>query len=162
MDTSAIITFLQESLYLILVFSVFLGYAMLKGKQSLINLILGLYLALLISLEFPYYDALLSNIDSAKLTDSVIKVIIFAVFTLAATFLFSKLMPRDYGEPAFEGFGKKLLFALLASILVMAYSFNALPITDIITPGTPIQFLFASPDHFFWWLLAPLAGIMFL
>jgi len=162
MDTATVITFLQESMYFIAVFGVFLGYVMMRGKQALINLILSLYLALLISLEFPYFSLFLSNVESQKLSDSVIKIAIFVAFTIAGALLFSRLMPPDESEPAFEGFGKKLLFALLASVLVMAYSFSALSITDIITPGSPIQALFASPDNFFWWLLMPLVALMFL
>jgi len=162
MDVGSIISVIQESLYLILVFCAFLGFAMVRGKQSLINLILGLYIALLISFKFPYYDVLLGNIKGHSASDSVVMILLFAVFMFIATYLFEKLMPRDYDEAAFEGFGKKVLFALLASILVMAYSYHALPVTDLITPGSPIQSLFAPEANFFWWLLIPLAGLLFL
>jgi len=162
MEFSGVISVLQESLYLILVFAFFLGYAMFRGKQSLVNLILGLYFALLISLEFPYYDKILSGVDSERFSDSMIMIVIFAIFTLGGTFLFSKLMPRDYDDSSFSGFGSKLLLALLGSALVMAYSYHVLPVTDLITPGSPIQTLFGSEASFFWWLLAPIAGLMFL
>lgn len=159
---SGVITVIQESLYWIVVFSIFLGYAMIRGKQALINLILGLYFALLISLEFPYYDAILSGTQSDSTNDSIIMIVVFSVFTIVATFLFGRLMPGEYGEKAFERFGKKILFALAASVLVMAYSFHALPLTDIITPGSPIQSLFAPEGVFFWWLLLPIAGLFLL
>lgn len=162
MGFDSLITIVQESLYLILVFCAFLGYAMIKGKQSLINLILGLYLALLISLEFPYYDVLLNGTLEERMTDSLIMIAVFAFFTIAATFLFAKLMPQDTYETAFEGFGKKALFALLATVLVMAYSYHALPITDIFTPGSPVQALFGAEEHFFWWMLVPLGGLFLL
>lgn len=162
MDLNSTLTILQESIYLICVFFVFLAYAMMRGKQSLINLILALYLALLISLQFPYYDRILSGIDGEQIADSTIMIIIFALFTLSGMYLFGKLMPRDIEEPAFEGFGKKVLFALLASVLVMIFSYHALPVTDIITPGSPIQALFGPEEHFFWWLLVPLMGLFFL
>ena len=162
MNADGVVTILQESLYMILVFGVFLGYAMFRGRQSLVNVILGLYFALLISLEFPYYDSILQGIASERLTDSIIMIIIFIVFTIAATFVFTRLMPREYDEGTFEGFGKKLALALLGSILVMAYSYHVLPITEIITPGSPIQMLFGGESYFFWWLLAPIAGLLFL
>jgi hypothetical protein len=116
----------------------------------------------LISLEFPYYEHILSGVQSEKMTDSLIMVVIFSIFTFAATFLFGKLMPRDYGEPAFEMFSRKIALAVLASILIMIFSFHVLPVTDIITPGSPIQALFAPTEHFFWWLLVPLIGLFFL
>jgi len=162
MNADGVISIVQESLYLILVFGVFLTYAMFRGRQSLINLILGLYFALLISLEFPYYETILGGVASERFSDSIIMILIFAVFTIGATFFFTRLMPREYDEGAFEGFGKKFLLALLASILVMAYSYNVLPITELITPGSPIQMLFGPESHFFWWLLLPFIGLMFL
>lgn len=162
MDIQDGVRILQESLYWIIVFSVFLGYAMVRGKQSLINLILGLYLALLISLKFPYYDTILGGTQAASSTDSIIMIALFAVFTFAGTFMFSRLIPRDYEDAGFRGLPKKILFAALASILVMAYSYHALPITDLITPGSPIQALFGPESNFFWWLLVPLAGLFLL
>ena len=161
MDTAVILTFLQESLYLILVFCGFLVYALAKGKQSLINVIMGLYLGLLLSIEFPYYDFILGGTTSPK-TESVIMILIFVIFTVISTILFQRLMPREFDETAFEGFGKKALFALAATILVMAFSFHVLPVTEFLTPGTPIQYLFASESSFFWWLIAPLAALFLL
>lgn len=162
MDIQDAVLILRESLYWIIVFSVFLIYAMVRGKQSLINLILGLYLALLISLKFPYYDAILGGAATDGTMDSIIMIGLFTFFTLAATFLFSRLIPRDFDDTAFRGLWKKVVFAALASVLVMAFSYHVLPITDLITPGSPIQALFGPQDRFFWWLLAPLVVLFFL
>lgn len=159
MDTASIIAFLQESLFLIVVFAGFLGVAIFRGKQTLINITLGLYFALLLSLEFPYYDALLGSAGAGA--ESIIKLTLFAGFTVISTMLFNHLMPREFEETKFEGFGKKFLFALGATILVMAFSFHVLPITEFLTPGTPIQTLFAPEEYFFWWIALPL-GILFL
>ena len=160
MDFAGTITIVQESLYLILVFTACLAYGLVRGRQSLINLILALYLGLLISLEFPYHDKVLAQAGSAS--SSIVMIVMFAVFTAGAVLLFERLMPRDPLESAFEAFGKKLALALLAAILIMAYSYHALPITDLITPGSPIQTLFGSENYFFWWLLVPLVGLLFL
>ena len=162
MDTATLVSFLHESLFLILVFCAFMMFAMIRGRQSLINLILGLYVALLITLEFPYFESFLSGEVGDQSSDSIIMIIIFAVFTLLSTMLFGRLMPIDPDETAFEGFGKKALFAIMASVLVMAYSYHVLPVTDLITPGSPIHTLFASEAHFFWWMLLPLLGLFFL
>ena len=95
MDTSSLITFFQESLFLILVLSAFLGYAMMRSTQSLTNLTLGLYLALLISLEFPYYDIILGGAEGNPRTESILMLFVFAVFTFLSTILFARLMPTD-------------------------------------------------------------------
>lgn len=159
MDIPHVIGVLQESLYLIIVFAVVFAYGMVRGKQSLINLILALYFALLISLEFPYYDKILGNVDGQQ---SIVMIIVFAVFTVGGIFLFERLMPTDPDEAAFSEFGKKAALAVLATVLVMAYSYHVLPVTDLITPGSPIQTLFGHEQYFFWWLLAPAAGLLFL
>ncbi len=160
MDTSAVITLLHESLFMIVVFGVFLTIALIKGRYALINIILALYLALLISLKFPYFSVFLGT--DSKGSDAVVMIVIFAVFTIMGVFLFRRLIPGDDFETTFHSFGKKLLFAIMATVLVMAYSYHALPVTDLITPGSPIQSLFAPEQHFFWWLILPLVALFFV
>ncbi len=155
MDVSGLVSVLQESLFMVVVFIGFLTYAVSSGRQAITNLILGLYFALLISIEFPYYDTLLGGTSNVK-TESVVMLIVFMLFTLGATVLFARLMPREYSEKKFEGFWKKILLASAATVLVMSFSYHALPVTEIITPGSPIQYLFGSTQSFFYWLIAPI------
>lgn len=161
MDLGTIISTLQQSLFVIIVLALFLAYAMAKGRQSLINLIMGLYLALLISLEFPYYSYITGETENAK-TESILMIAVFAVFTLLSTILFNRLMPREYEEGTFEGFGKKAVYAIIATILVVSYSYHVLPVTDLVDPGSPVATLFGSESSFFWWLLVPLVTLFFL
>jgi hypothetical protein len=65
-------------------------------------------------------------------------------------------MPEEYREGKFETFGKKVMLALGATVLIMIFSFNVLPVTEFLVPGTPVQSLFAPQEYFFWWLLLPL------
>lgn len=155
MDFTSFITVLQESLFMVIVFLGFITYAIAAGRQSITNVILGLYFALLISIEFPYYEVLLGGTSSVK-TESIVMLIVFGVFTVGATILFARLMPREYAEKKLEGFWKKILLACGATVLVMSFSYHALPVTEIITPGGPIQYLFASSQSFFYWLIAPI------
>ncbi len=155
MDSTAIIHFLSESAYLLIVFLVFLALSIFKGRQMLINIICGLYLSLLITIQFPYYDVIFAGLEQPIVIASI-KLILFAVVTIFTTLLFKRIMPREYAENKFESFGKKLALALGATILVMIYSFNILPISEILPLGTPIQTLFAPSEYFFWWLIAPL------
>jgi hypothetical protein len=156
MDTSYIFSILQELFYLLIVFSFFFGWAIFRGRQSLINIIFGLYLALLISLEFPYYDTFLPN-GVSEHSLAIGKLLIFFIFTTLATILVARVMPDEFREKKFESFFKKLLLASGATILIMIYSFHVLPVTELLTPGTPIQSLFAPSEYFFWWLLLPFA-----
>jgi hypothetical protein len=155
MDTSYLLSVLQELTYLLVVFGVCLFYATVKGRQALINLIIGLYFAFLISLVFPYY-AFFIPASSGAHSSAVGKVVLFAIFALITTILITRLMPEEYRENKFESFGKKLMLSAAGTILIIVFSFHVLPITELLTPSTPIQTLFANKDYFFWWLLVPM------
>jgi hypothetical protein len=159
MSTPELFILFKESLFMIVVFAVFLIYAMSKGKYGLINIIFSLYLALLISLKFPYYDQL--NFGGGE-SGAIAKIIIFLAFFVVGIFLHRRHIPGDDFETFFQSLWKKVLLALMATILVMIFSFHALPVTEIITPGTPIQALFAPKENFFWWLLLPLIALFFV
>lgn len=155
MDTTLILNYLSESAYLLIVFSVFFALAIFKGRQMLINIICGLYLALLITTQFPYYDLILGDLKQAMVI-AIAKLVLFIITFILTTLLFKRIMPREYDENKFESFGKKMILALGATVLVMAFSFNILPVTEFLTPGTPVQSLFAPQEYFFWWLMLPL------
>ncbi len=160
MDVSFLLGMLSESLFLIAVFGVMLLFGMARGTQSIINAILALYIALVITLKFPYFDALLKA--SSEKGNALIMILFFAAFTVLGTILLRRIIPVEYRETPFAQFGKKIVLALLATALVMAFSYHALPVTDVFTPGSPIQALFAPEERFFWWLLAPLVVLFFM
>lgn len=160
MDTAAVLSFLNQTLFMLVVFGCFFFFALYKGRQTVTNLIFGLYLGLLIAIEFPYYSTFIGP-HTDPTTASITKLISFAVFSLLATVIFARVLPREYSEPLFGGFWKKVLLALAGTVLVMAYSYHALPVTELITPGSPIKYLFGAQSSFFWWLIAPLV-VLFL
>lgn len=155
MDTAQLMTALQESFFMLVVFGGFFFYSIIQGRQAVTNLILGLYFALLFSVEFPYYDILLGGASSER-TQSMLMVAVFTGFALFSTILFARLMPREYSEKKFESLWQKTLLALGATILVMSFSYHALPITEFITPGSLIHYLFGSESSFFMWLALPI------
>jgi hypothetical protein len=159
MNTADLLILLKESLFLVVTFSVFILYAMGKGRYALINVIFALYLALLVSLKFPYYEALTMGGENGV---AISKILIFVIFFIIAIILFRRHIPGDDYEPAFHGLGKKILLATMATVLIMIFSFHALPVTEIITPGSPIQSLFAPQENFFWWLILPLIALFFV
>ena len=159
MDTTIILSFLSESAYMLIVFGVFLALAIFYGRQALINIISGLYFALLLTLQFPYFDTFLNGLESAS-TVAGIKLVVFVITAILTTLLFKRLMPSEYQENKFESFHKKIALSLVATVLVMIFSFNVLPVTEFLTPGTPIQSLFAPQEYFFWWLMVPIAVLV--
>jgi amino acid transporter len=134
--------------------------ALTRGRHALINIIFSLYLALLVALKFPYFSLFIGT--ESKATDAVVMIVIFLIFTALGMFLFRKHLLADDYERAFEHFWSKFALAIMATILVMAYSYHALPVTELITPGSPIQALFAPEQNFFWWLMLPLVVLFFV
>ncbi len=155
MDLGYLLNLIYEMAYFLAVFGLFIVFAVFKGRQAIMNVTVALYLALLISLEFPAYDVIFSNIESSQ-SLAAAKLGFFAVITLLTTILFYRIMPDEFNETRFESFGKKALLALGATVLVMSFSFHVLPVTEFLTPGTPLQSLFGHSEYFFWWLLVPL------
>ena len=160
MDFGFILDFMYETAYFLAVFMLFMLWATFKDRQAMINIIFGLYLALLILIEFPYTDYLTDNLGGS-VAQSLGQLVLFSIFTILTTWLFAHVMPDEFKEKKFESFFKKILLAGAASILVMAFSFQVLPVTEFLTPGTPLQTLFAPEGLFFWWLMVPLV-ILFL
>jgi hypothetical protein len=161
MDWGFVIDFMFEVSYLLSVFLLFMVWAVFKGRQAIINVMIGLYLALLLFIQFPYTDYLTANLGTG-LAQSAGKLVLFALFTIITTWLCYRIMPDEFREKKFESFFKKLLLAVSASILVMIFSFHVLPVTEFLTPGTPLQTAFGAEQSFFWWLIAPLVVLFLL
>lgn len=148
------LNFVSEIGYMLTVFGIFFFFSIYKGRQSIINVIVGMYFALLISLEFPGYDTLF-NIEAGP-TAAIAKLGFFAFITLITTTLFYRIMPSEFRENKFESLGKKFLLSVAATILVMTFSFHVLPVTDFLATGSPLQSIFGPEIYFFWWLIVPL------
>ncbi len=160
MDFGAIVGYIQSALVPLLIFVALLLFTMIRGRRAITSLILGLYFALLISIKFPYYAWVYDTLGF--LNETTISIILFAIFTTFFSMLMDRLLFYRVDESAFEGSGKKAILALLATILVLIYSYHVLPITGLIDPGLPASTLFGPEEYFFWWLVGPLAVLFFL
>lgn len=152
-----IVGFVKDVTILLLVFGALFAYSLVRGQRALLSLILGLYLALLISLEFPYYEAVGNALTF--LAPHTLKMILFGLFTAFGSFVFERLLSRLFDFNAVESFWRRIVLSMLATALIMAFSYHVLPITDLIDPGAKVGAIFSSDKSFFWWLIAPLIGI---
>lgn len=158
MDTlPVVLDFVRELLVPLLVFFGLFVYSIIRGQRALTSVILSLYVSLLISLEFPYYDILYQKISF--MNQEGIRMVMFGLFTAFGTILFEKILSRLLDETAFEGIWKKLVLAVLGTALLMAFSYHVLPVTQFLDPGAQIAQLFAPQGFFFWWLILPLVGL---
>lgn len=161
MELSVVLEVLQGWLFLLIVFAVGLGYAMFKGRQALINLIMGLYLALFLYNHLPFKEKILDQAHGAT-AEAAIILSVFAALVFISTLLFGRLMPREYLEGAFETLGTKLILALLFAVLVMVLGEHFLPLDTLIKTGTPLPGFLTAENLAFWWLILPLAVLFFI
>lgn len=161
MDFATALHYVQSALMPLVTFAAALLFTMIRGRRATTSLILGLYFALIISLKFPYYERIYA-FTGQLVSNTVVAIILFAVFTLLSALLMNRLLFYRIDEGLFSSFGKKLILAISALVLILLYSYHVLPITKLIDPGTSANYLFASSDYFFWWLIAPLVGLFFI
>lgn len=157
MELAAIGSLLQESFFVLAVLCAVFWYALYRGRQSLINLIFGLYLGLFFTQNAPV--AIIN--DDGTIESALLSVALFVGITLTATIVISKVMPLPYKEKKFESFGKKVFLVLAATILVMLYSFHILPLDELVTIDSPLSAIWRNEEAFFWWLLVPFALLYF-
>lgn len=156
----AVLDFIRELIVPLLVFGALFIYSIIRGQRALTSIILSLYVSLLVSIKFPYYELLQTKLSFA--TKEAIHMVVFAIFVALGTILFEKILSRLLDETAFEGVWKKLVLAILGTTLLMAYSYHVLPITQFIDPGAQIAQMFAPQSYFFWWLVVPLLCLFFV
>lgn len=161
MDFGTIVAVLHGWFFLLIAFFLSLALAMVKGRQNLINLIMGLYVGLLLYTLFPYKELFLNQVDGDK-SKALISIGIFTVLSIFGTWLFGRLMPREYLEGTFETFGKKLILAFVAMVLVMTLSHHYLPVDVILNTGTPLPEYLQSENFSFWWLTLPLVALILI
>lgn len=161
MELDLIVSVLHGWFFLIVVFLCGLGIAIAKGRQTLINLMMGMYLALFLYANFPYLDLLTSKV-AGETAQAAVSLLVFIAFSIFGLLLFSRLMPREYLESAFESIGTKVILSLLFTLLVLTLSTHFLPVSSLIATGTPLPEFFLQEKFAFLWLVLPLFALFFL
>lgn len=160
MDFDPILSFVQGWVLLLASFTLALTYSIVRGRQSLINLMMGLYFGLFLHRIFLFTDTLIEQAGSDK-SKAMMSVGVFLALSVLSTIFFTRLMPSEYLEGKFESMGKKIMLALAAMILVMTLMIHYLPVGEIFNTGTPLPESLQTEKLAFLWLVLPLVA-MFL
>lgn len=155
MEMENILNALYQFSFFLGVFGFFLLFAIFQGRQATMNVIVGLYLALLIHNYFPSYEKIFSGLASSQ-SIIIAKLGFFAFITLFTTALCYRIMPSEFREERFESLFKKILLAIAATITIIAFGFQLFSIGELLSTSTPLRTLFGPEPYFFWWLLLPL------
>ncbi|HEY4517266.1 MAG TPA: hypothetical protein VJI74_00020 [Candidatus Paceibacterota bacterium] len=139
-------------------FVILLALAWWLGIGRFSALILSLYLGLVLYLNFPFTNQLLFLTATSQDT-------FFSYFFVFAVFsIFGFWVLRRYGalgSSLATAPGAIEYFALAATTtgLLLAIGYRAFPLDLLYNFSPNIDRLFAPPELFFWWLLAPLIAI---
>lgn len=158
MELDTVVEFLRAWGLLLGSFGVALAFSMFKGRQNLINVMMGLYLALLLHQLFPFTNTAIEQVNGER-GQAMVSVGVFLALAFLGTWLFIRLMPREFLEGPFETMGKKLLLSIAFMILFLTLSWNYLPVGDIINTGTPLPTALQTEKLAFLWLVLPLVAM---
>jgi hypothetical protein len=152
MDASTIISVAIQFSLVIAVFTTLLIQSIWWGRQSLVNLIVGLLLAVLMYKYFPYFDTVPETLTTSS--KIFLNLGIFGVISIATILFTKRVMPTAYQEGHFESFAKKILLAVAGTCLIAVIGFTIFAAQEILISTSP-QLLTAIKESFvFWWLLA--------
>lgn len=127
-------------------------FAFYFGRDRFMPLIAGIYAAIPLYQHFPYSTTLPTN--------PLLSLGLFVLLTLVGLIAFSGLSGFMAGGSV--GFIKLIVLSVLTAGMLIAVVTHILPAQTIYTFSAPTLALFATPQSFFLWLAAPLAGIFFL
>ncbi len=154
MDSIHWLSLLQEFAFLIGTFSFFIILALWKGIYLLIKCIIGMYISLLLVTNFPFFAVLPAGLFTS--------IILFIILTLGSIYLLRQHIPSDTYEKMFENFGKKILLASLATLLLLVIGYETLGLAELVNARSTFDAFFTEQIDFFWWLLIPLVILTFL
>ncbi len=160
MNLVSIITGISlDIVILAITFIALAGYGFYFGKGRLLAFIASFYASILLYTNFPYRESLTFSKGSAQ-QKALSEALIFLVIFLIANYVFIKVIHGDFSFSKTSRMFEIGILSLSGTILVMVFYHQIVPLESVHTFSGAISGLFASKTLLFWWLLAPLAGIL--
>jgi hypothetical protein len=135
------------------------GLGVVRGKDTLITLLLALYPAALLTLAFPYYDLMGFSTGKGGAAGVPDKLLVFVVTCVALFFILRGYVNCRYQQQAFWRFVELTALAVGAAGLTAAALCHVVGIEQYHPLVPLLHAVFASGMAWFLWLLAPLAAI---
>lgn len=137
--------------FIVAVFAI-MAFTLYFGRNRLMPLIAAIYAAVPLYLFFPFQVSFLS--------DPSISIGLYLLFVFLALTAFSGL--SFFMASAERSLFKIGAMSILTAGILLAIGIHVLPLEHIYTFTPATKALFTSNQSFFWWLVAPLAGLFFL
>ncbi len=145
-------------LILIVLTVAILFFAMHQGASGLISLNIAVYAGYALYSVFPYREGILS-VGGTPLIQAIISVALF-IGLMAVPFMISlRLTAPSFGQLSII---QNLILSLVAACFMLALAYHVFEISNIYQFPDPLNGLFEPEGYFFYWFIAPLAGLYFL
>ena len=128
------------------------------GRGGIISLIVAMYAGYAIYSVFPYTDQIIAA-GGTPLIKAGVSVVLFSIATIVPFHFIQRLTGGGFGVLSFV---PRFVLSFLAAAFLLALAYHVFALNDIYTFPAPIDKLFAPEGYFFWWFIAPLAGLIFL
>ena len=145
------INFGTEFFAFIVVAAVIAAFAFYFGHDRLMPLIAAIYTAALIYPVFPFKSIIGDNV--------YLNLGLFAVLVFAGLVAFSGM--AYFIASGSIGFVSLAALSILTAGLLIAIGIHMLPVEQVYTFSAPTKALFVGDKMYFYWLVAPLAGLFF-
>jgi hypothetical protein len=148
------IGFVGNFLVLLVIAALLFLFALRAGRSLLISFILSLYVGYALFTVFPYKDMIITG--DTPLVRAVCGIALFAAFSF-----FPYLLLRRVSSAGTMRINPLMLAALtlVTGGFILALGYHVLNIAAVIPLTPSLDALFAPEKYFFWWFLAPLAGV---
>ncbi len=137
---------------------VMIGFSYKAGRGGIISLLLAMYVGYGIYIVFPYTEKII-DAGGTVMIKAFLSIVIFAIATLIPFHFIQRLTSGGFGVLSFF---PRFVLSFLAATFLLALAYHVFDISDIYSFPAPIDKFFAPEGYFFWWFIAPMAGLVFL
>jgi hypothetical protein len=145
-------------LALVILTGIMIGFSYWGGRAGIISLLVAFYAGYAIYLVFPYTTQVI-DAGGAPLLKAILSILMFIIATVIPFLFIQRLVGGGFGVLSFV---PRFALSFLAACFLLALAYHVFNFTHIYTFPEPMNTLFAPDQYFFWWFIAPLAGLFFL
>lgn len=132
-------------------------FTFFMGKSKGVSVILSLFGAITLFQSFPFMKQMM--VFKGAVPEALNITAVFVAFALALFFLLDQYVVGDFSE---GNFLKSVFLGIAFTAIVLAIIYFILPFTPIYDFGANVDKWFSGNLNLFWWLVGPLAVILFI
>ena len=137
---------------------IMIGFSYKSGRGGIISLILSLYIGYGFFVLFPY-TTMAIGWGGTMLIKALISIVIYLVMCIPPFIFIQRIIGGGYGVLSFV---PRFMLSFLSAAFIIAIAYHVFNINHLYSFPKPLDMIFEPNQYFFWWFLAPFAGLYFL